>query len=63
MACGKRLAPGSSASPRSFTVTRSDSSLFILRRRQDTVYLLLYVDDIVLTGSSAHLLQHVVDQL
>jgi hypothetical protein len=63
MACGKRLAPGSSTSPRSFMATRSDSSLFILRRGQDTVYLLLYVDDIVLTGSSAHLLQHVIDQL
>jgi histone deacetylase 1/2 len=35
----------------------------VLRRGGDIVYLLLYVDDIVLTGSSTGLLQHVVDRL
>lgn len=44
-----------------FRATRSDSSLFVLRRGADIVYLLLYVDDIVLTGSSTGLLQHIVD--
>jgi hypothetical protein len=46
-----------------FQPTRSDSSLFVLRRGKDTAYLLLYVDDIVLTGSSSSLLQHIVDRL
>ena len=38
----------------------SDSSLFIYRRDADTVYLLLYVDDIVLTASTANLLQRTI---
>jgi histone deacetylase 1/2 len=46
-----------------FIMTRSDSSLFILRRGNEIAYLLLYVDDIVLTGSSSALLRHVVDRL
>ena len=46
-----------------FTATRSDSSLFVLRRGSDIAYLLPYVDDIVLTGSSSALLQHIVDRL
>lgn len=40
-----------------------DSSLFVLRRGADVSYLLLYVDDIVLTGSSTSLLRHIVDRL
>lgn len=46
-----------------FRATRSDSSLFVLRRGTDIAYLLLYVDDIVLTGSSMSLLQNIVDRL
>ncbi|XP_066333358.1 uncharacterized mitochondrial protein AtMg00810-like [Miscanthus floridulus] len=46
-----------------FTATRSDSSLFTLRRGHDLVYLLLYVDDIVITGSSAALIQNIVNKL
>ena len=46
-----------------FTASRSDASLFILRRGGDTAYLLLYVDDIVLAASSAVLLRTIVDQL
>jgi histone deacetylase 1/2 len=47
----------------SFRTMRSDSSLFVLQRGHDIAYLLLYVDDIVLTGSSPMLLQHIVDHL
>jgi hypothetical protein len=36
---------------------KSDTSLFVYHRGTDTVYLLLYVDDIVLTASSLELLQ------
>ena len=46
-----------------FVATRSDSSLFTLARGNDAAYLLLYVDDIVLTASSTTLLQHLQSQL
>ncbi|GKB25388.1 ribonuclease H-like domain-containing protein [Tanacetum coccineum] len=39
-----------------FTPSRCDSSLFIYRQGDDTSFLLLYVDDIVLTASSDRLL-------
>lgn len=35
-----------------FTEAKSDTSLFIYHRGSETIYLLLYVDDIVLTASS-----------
>jgi len=35
-----------------FVATRSDSSLFVLRRGQDMAFLLLYVDDMVLSAST-----------
>jgi hypothetical protein len=38
-----------------FVEAESGTSLFIYRRGDDTVYLLLYVDDIVLTASTADL--------
>lgn len=37
-----------------FTNIVSDSSLFILRKQQYTLYLLVYVDDIIVTGSNSH---------
>jgi hypothetical protein len=43
-----------------FQPTRSNSSLFVLQRGPDTTYLLLYVDDMVLTGSSKFLLQRIL---
>lgn len=46
-----------------FTLTRSDSSLFVLRRGSEIVYLLFYIDDIVLTGSSTALLQEIIRRL
>lgn len=46
-----------------FKATRSDSSLFVLRRGTETAYLLLYVDDMVITASSSSLLQCVVNEL
>jgi hypothetical protein len=42
-----------------FVEAKSDTSLFIYRRDDDTIYLLLYVDDIVLTAF-ADLLQHMI---
>jgi hypothetical protein len=46
-----------------FSEAKSDTSLFIYRRGTDTVYLLLYVDDIVLTASSQPLLQWIIAAL
>lgn len=41
----------------------SDTSLFVYRDGLSTAYLLLYVDDIVLTASSTNLLQRIIAQL
>ncbi|GJX70294.1 ribonuclease H-like domain-containing protein [Tanacetum coccineum] len=46
-----------------FSHSRCDSSLFIYRQGTDTAYLLLYVDDIVLTASSKSLLQRIIGSL
>ena len=46
-----------------FVEAKSDTSLFVYRRGTDTAYLLLYVDDIVLTASSTHLLRKVISAL
>jgi hypothetical protein len=41
-----------------FIEAKSDTSLFIFHHGSDIVYLLLYVDDIILTASSTELLRH-----
>jgi hypothetical protein len=46
-----------------FVEAKSDTSLFVFWRGTDTIYLLLYVDDIVLTASSATLLQQTISAL
>jgi hypothetical protein len=46
-----------------FIASRCDSSLFILHRDGMTAYLVLYVDDIILTGSTPSLLQQIVASL
>jgi hypothetical protein len=46
-----------------FVEEKSDTSLFIYRRGPDTAYLLLYVDDIALTASSARFLKHIIETL
>lgn len=43
-----------------FVEAKSDTSLFIYRRGSDIVYLLLYVDNIVLIASSAALLRRII---
>jgi hypothetical protein len=40
-----------------------DTSLFVLRFGSDTAYLLLYVDDIIVTASSPSFLQRLLDKL
>lgn len=46
-----------------FVPTRSDSSLFVINRGSDMAYLLLYVDDIILTASNSPLLQRITSAL
>ncbi|GJY63509.1 putative reverse transcriptase domain-containing protein [Tanacetum coccineum] len=46
-----------------FQHSKTDTSLFVFHHGSDTAYLLLYVDDIVLTASSAALLQHIITLL
>jgi hypothetical protein len=45
-----------------FTASISDTSLFVLWSGRDTAYLLLYVDDIIVTASSSFL-QRLLDKL
>jgi hypothetical protein len=46
-----------------FIEAKLDTSLFVYRRGTDTTYLLLYVDDIILTASSPELLKHTTTTL
>jgi len=46
-----------------FVEAKSDTSLFIYHHGDDVVYLLLYVDDIVLTASSTGLLRRTITAL
>ncbi|GJR31596.1 ribonuclease H-like domain-containing protein [Tanacetum coccineum] len=46
-----------------FFHSRCDSSLFIYRQGSQVAYLILYVDDIILTTSSTTLLQHLINSL
>ena len=46
-----------------FQATRSDASLFVYQHTSGTAYLLLYVDDIILTASSAELLRQLTARL
>ena len=44
----------------SFIDAKLDTSLFIYRCGEDTVYLLLYIDDIMLTTSTTDLLKRMI---
>nr|KYP75364.1 Copia protein [Cajanus cajan] len=46
-----------------FQNTRSDSSLFFLRGENHITFLLIYVDDIIVTGSNTNFLQAFIKQL
>uniref|UniRef100_A0A2N9HI66 Uncharacterized protein n=1 Tax=Fagus sylvatica TaxID=28930 RepID=A0A2N9HI66_FAGSY len=46
-----------------FICSRADSSLFVLSKGADLIYLLLYVDDIVVTGSNSALLDGFIGKL
>lgn len=46
-----------------FQNSLADSSLFVLHKGTDLVYVLVYVDDILVTGSSSDLVAHIISQL
>lgn len=46
-----------------FKSSHFDPSLFVKHEGSDVVILLLYVDDVILTGSSAHLVQSIIEDL
>nr|GEX85360.1 ribonuclease H-like domain-containing protein [Tanacetum cinerariifolium] len=46
-----------------FYHSKTDSSFFIFHKGSDTAYLLLFVDDIILTASSTSLLQRIISSL
>lgn len=46
-----------------FKTSKADASLFIYRKGQDLSYLLLYIDDILLTATSSVLLNKVINSL
>jgi hypothetical protein len=46
-----------------FTASTADPSLFILQSPQATLYLLLYVDDIIITGTAPSLISDLISQL
>ncbi|GKD59409.1 ribonuclease H-like domain-containing protein [Tanacetum coccineum] len=46
-----------------FQHSKTDTSLFVYHRGSDVAYLLLYVDDIILTASSTALLQRIITLL
>ncbi|XP_042962422.1 uncharacterized mitochondrial protein AtMg00810-like [Carya illinoinensis] len=46
-----------------FSCSRADTSLFVLHRQKHLIYLLLYVDDIIITGSDHSLLRAFICQL
>ncbi|XP_021811484.1 uncharacterized protein LOC110754690 [Prunus avium] len=46
-----------------FKASHADPSLFVLKEADSLVFLLLYVDDIIITGSHSTVIQMVIDQL
>jgi hypothetical protein len=46
-----------------FVEAKADTFLFVFRRGLDTTYLLLYVDDIVITTSTHDLLRRIISSL
>ena len=46
-----------------FTNSHADTSLFVFNTNGNLVYLLVYVDDIIITGSNATTVQRFIDLL
>lgn len=46
-----------------FTCSRADTSLFVFKKDANILYLLVYVDDIILTGNNANLIRFFISRL
>jgi len=46
-----------------FHFTKSDNSLFVKFHNSYTIFILIYVDDIIIIGSSAHEIQALIQKL
>ncbi|XP_070018363.1 uncharacterized mitochondrial protein AtMg00810-like [Nicotiana sylvestris] len=46
-----------------FKCSKADSSLFVMHCKRGTILLLLYVDDIIITGSHTALISEIIDEL
>ena len=46
-----------------FTCSRPDPSLFVFKRDSCIMYILVYVDDLILTGNNAHVLASFIARL
>lgn len=46
-----------------FQSSRLDSSLFVLHTSSNFIYVLIYMDDIIVTGSSSQLISHFISSL
>lgn len=46
-----------------FTASKCDPSLFVYTQATHIVYMLVYVDDIMITGNSISLIQQLISQL
>ncbi|KAK1425109.1 hypothetical protein QVD17_20454 [Tagetes erecta] len=46
-----------------FTCSRADTSLFVFKRDSCVMYLLVYVDDLILTGNDTHVLKAFITRL
>lgn len=46
-----------------FKISECDNSLFVLHNMGVTIYILIYVDDLIITRSDETLIQHVITSL
>ena len=46
-----------------FIISHADTSLFILSRNSSIIYFLVYVDDLIITGSDPQVVNHIIHQL
>ena len=67
---GLRQAPGSWFSKLStkllslgFSESKADTSLFVLQKFNSVIYIFIYVDDILITGSSASVINNIIHSL
>jgi len=46
-----------------FSESKADTSLFVLQKFNSVIYIFIYVDDILITGSSASVINNIIHSL